>query len=221
MSDSSARALVEAGILSDHRSVVAGVASLIEQLIQQSEPLNTKRIAQLCKIKVIRHGGRATGHRHRRTRVSRLGNQTWLIGVYELVRDPVPTEQKMIDQAFKALQLPEEKFDWVRFGANGRFVRDCREGDSLIQIWRRRSSMKHPTVVLQSRPVLLKQRTRHWSRFYFDGASGRHSEMSWGKFKKLLKKLGYLKKVGPCITHLLETDMADAIARNWKAAANE
>jgi phosphatidylserine/phosphatidylglycerophosphate/cardiolipin synthase-like enzyme len=57
MSSSSERRMVEAALISDQGSVVAGVASLIEQLVQQSSPLGAKQIAQLCKIEVVRRGG--------------------------------------------------------------------------------------------------------------------------------------------------------------------
>ena len=41
MSSNSERWMVEAALISDHGSVVAGVASLIEQLVKQSSPLRT------------------------------------------------------------------------------------------------------------------------------------------------------------------------------------
>jgi hypothetical protein len=218
MSDSSANVLVEAGILSDHASIVSGVASLIEQLVQQSEPLDKKRVNQLCKIKVVRRGGRAAGRGKRRTSVKRLGNQTWLIGVWEMVREPRAVERILIKKAAKTLKLAEEKFEWVRWSGKSRFIRECREGDSLVQIWRPHRGAKHPTVVLQARPVLLKQRTKHWTRFYYEAAAGRRSEMPWRVFKQLVRRLGYPKQVGPNIAQLLEPEMADAIARNWKTS---
>jgi len=47
MSSLSAGHLVEAGVLTDHHSIVAGVASLIEQLRKQARPLATQRLAAL------------------------------------------------------------------------------------------------------------------------------------------------------------------------------
>lgn len=216
MSDSSASLLVEAGVLSDHSSVVSGVASLIEQLVHQSESLNAKRIAELCAIKVIRRGGPATGSRgKRRTRVSPLGNRTWLVGVHEMVRKPRATEQKMIEKAGRLLKLAEDDLHWIRWGGRSRFIRECREGDSVIQIWSPPGS-KQPAGVLQAAPVLLKQRTRHWTRFYHGAPTGKHAEMPWGVFKRMLKKLGYARHIGPNIAQLIEPEMADAIARIWK-----
>ncbi len=93
--------MVEAALISDHGNVVAGVASLIEQLVKQSAPLDKKRIAQLCKINVIRRGGRIGARlRRRKTPIARLGNQTWIVGVHELKHDARPAEQRLIDRAY-------------------------------------------------------------------------------------------------------------------------
>jgi phosphatidylserine/phosphatidylglycerophosphate/cardiolipin synthase-like enzyme len=100
MSSNSERWMVEAALISDHASVAAGVASLIEQLVKQSSILDRKQIAELCKVKVIRRGGRrSAGPRKRKTRISRLGDQTWITGVHEIRQDPKPEEQRLIDRA--------------------------------------------------------------------------------------------------------------------------
>jgi phosphatidylserine/phosphatidylglycerophosphate/cardiolipin synthase-like enzyme len=105
MSSNSERRMVEAALISDHNSVVAGVASLIEQLVKQSSRLDKEKIAQLCKIQVIRRGGSSGKVSNRRkTRISKLGNQTWIVGVRELRQDPKPQEQRLIDRATRSLQ---------------------------------------------------------------------------------------------------------------------
>lgn len=223
MSTSSVRDLVEAAVITDHSSVVSGVASLIEQLVRQSKALDELRIEELCKIKVVRRGGRrGVGRRTRVTRVVPLGRRTWLVGVHQLVRDPPPDEQRMIDRAAKTLRARAEGRDedpnWVRWGRRGLLPRDCREGDSLIQIWRS-SGAKRPSAVLRVTPVLLKQKAERWTRFYLGEAAGRYPEVKWGSFKRLLKELGYTRRVSAGVVHLLEPDMADAIARKWTAAA--
>lgn len=223
MSASSARDLVEAAVITDHPSVVSGVASLIEQLVRQSEVLDEAHIARLCRIKVVRRGGRGGARRKKRvTKVVPLGSRTWLVGVQQLVRDPPPDEQRMIDRATETLRAQskteEDDPNWVRWGPRGLLPRECREGDSLIQIWRS-SGAKRPSAVLRVAPVLLKQKAKRWTRFYLGDATGRYPEVKWGSFKRLLKKLGYGRRVSANIVHLLEPDMADAIARNWTATA--
>ena len=170
MSKSSADGLVEAGLVTDHGTIVSAVASFIEQVIRQSNELLAKDIATLCKIKVVRRDGRETGGRKKfRTKVGTLGNRTWLVGVGELVRAPKPDDQRLIDRAIKSLRKrlgnPDEEPSWIRWGLRGRFAGECQKGDTLIQILRSRRA-KRPSVVLPAMPVLLKPPAKQWTRFY-------------------------------------------------------
>jgi hypothetical protein len=222
LSKSSANGLVEAGMITDQGSTVAGVASFIEQVLAQSKELKANRIATLCKIKVVRRGGRGRGSKQRSPKIARLGNRTWLVGVRELVKDPAPNEQLLIERALKTLRSqmkdPEEESAWLRWGATTRFARECRQGDSVIQIWRS-SKAKQPKSVFRTAPVLLKRKTRKWTWLFLREATGSQAEISWGKFKALLKEVGYSRHVGPWILHVLDPDVADAIERRWKSAA--
>ena len=222
MSNSSAGVLVEAGVITDHASTVSGVASFIEQLIRQSDELLLPRIAQLCKIKVVRWGGRGAGAKKKhRTNIAPIGNRTWLVGVYELIKEPTPAERKSINQATHVLNtrlnLSEDDFDWLRWSGRSRFAMECREGDSLIQIWRSRRAVKHPSEVLSVTPVLLRQKAESGARFYMKNIKGDYAKMSWGNFKRLLKEVGYAHGVSANMARLLDPDMADAIVRRWKA----
>jgi hypothetical protein len=223
MSSSSENRMVEAALISDHGSVVAGVASLIEQLVKQSSLLDKKQIAQLCKIKVIRRGGwNAARSTRRKTRIAELGNRTWIVGVRELKHDPHPEEQKLIDRATHSLQEQVsgdgEDFNWIKWGVRGRFPQECRAGDLLIQIWRSPDA-KRPSAVIKPVPVLLKQATKQWTRFYVAQASGRSPEMSWGRFQQLLSEVGYPRQIKAGSVQLVDPDIADTISRKWNSAA--
>lgn len=222
MSNSSADGLVEAGVITNNTSTVSGIASLIEQIVRQSKELTDNNIATLCKIKVVRRGGHASAGR-KRTKVSRLGNRTWLVGVKELRNDPPEVEQQMIDKAIgilssRELMDPDDDPNWIRWTGRGRFIRECREGDSLIQIWCS-STAKRPSAVMRSVPVLLKQKTKHWTRLYPGEATGSYAEMTWGKFKRLLEEVGYKRKVGAGSVQLLDPAVADEIGKKWKSAS--
>lgn len=217
MSSNSAHRLVEAGLLSDHRSVVASIASLIEQLVlQSSPPLSKARIAALCKLEVIRRG---RWHGRSKTRITKLGNRTWIVGIRELKKDAPPTEQKLIDNAMRSLRENEHEDDlaWIKWGTRDSFARNCRAGDSLIQVWRS-SEASRPSAVYRSAPVLLKQSTKNWIRFYIPESQARNSEMGWGQFQRMLRQLGYRRRVSARTVHLVEPDMADAIDRKWNSA---
>jgi hypothetical protein len=221
MSSSSEHRMVEAALISNQDRVVAGVASLIEQLIKQSSELTAKRIAQLCKIEVIRRGGWKGAKRA--TRIPKLGNRTWIVGVHELKEDPKPEEQKLIDRAMLPLQervgADNDDLTWIKWGVRGRFPRECRGGDLLIQIWRS-SNAKRPSAVLKAAPVLLKQRTRNWTRFYVAEPTGRAPEITWGQFKRLLQDVGYPRQVKAGSVQAVDADIADAITRKWYSAAS-
>jgi hypothetical protein len=222
MSNSSANGLVEAGVITDHTSTVAGVASFIEQLLPQSHELNSKRLAKLCKIKVVRRGGWPRGvSKQRKPKITRLGNRTWLVGVRELVKAPTIEEQRLIASAIKNVRNKtgnlDEDPEWLKWFGKSRFRQECREGDSVIYIWRSRKA-KRPNSVFRSSPVLLKQTTPKWTRFYLKEASGSDAQMTWGRFQRLLQKVGHSRRVGPTSTQLLDPDVADAIQRKWKNA---
>jgi hypothetical protein len=219
MSSSSEHRMVEAALVSDHGSVVAGVASPIEQLVKQSSPLDKKQIAQLCKIKVVRRrGGNGALSNRRKTRISKLGNQTWIVGLLELKQDPKPEEQRLIDRAQKQLGVSDDDFSWIKWGVRGRFARECRMGDLLIQILRS-TKAKRPSEVLKAVPVLLKQPTKRWTRFYVAEPTGRSPEISWGQFQRLLREIGYSRLVKAGSVQLVDPDVADTISRKWNAAA--
>jgi hypothetical protein len=223
MSSSSENRMVEAALISDHGSVVAGVASLIEQLVEQSSPLDKTRIAQLCKIKVIRQGGWiGTRPRGRKIRIAKLGNRTWIVDVRELKSAPKSTEQRSIDRATsflkERLDIADDDLGWIKWGVRGRFPRECGTGDNLIQIWRSKDA-KRPSAVIKAVPVLLKQPTKRWTRFYVPEPSGRSSEITWGQFRRLLRQISYSRQVKAGSVQLVEPDVADTISRKWNAAA--
>ena len=225
MSSSSEKRMVEAALISDNRSVVGGVASLIEQLVKQSAELDKKQLAQLCKIKVIRRGGwNAARPNRRKPPISQLGNKTWIVGVHELKHDPRPEEQTLIDRATQSLKEQlggaKDDFNWIKWGVRDRFSQEAQTGDWLIQIWRS-AGAKRPSAVVKPVPVLRKQPTKQWTRFYFREPLGRAPEMTWGRFQQLLKEIGYPRQVKTGSVQLVESDIADTISRKWNSAARQ
>lgn len=215
MSNSSAHGLVEAAMITDHVSTVSGVSSFIEQVVQESRELQSRDIAKLCKITVVRRGGWNFGGRHK-IKITPIGNRTWIVGERELVRKPRPEEQRRIDRAegFLSSRVPKKNIEWIRWRGKGKFMRECKQGDSVIQVWRS-SRAKRPSVALRATPVLLKQKTKRWTRFYIQKAA---SEISWGRFKQLMRELGYPRRLSPGMEHLIDEETADSIQRKWKGA---
>jgi hypothetical protein len=158
---------------------------------------------------------------------ARIGKQGYKIvgddGEIESEREEYK-DQKLIDRAIRSLQerleTDDDDFNWLVWGVRGRFAQECREGDLLIQIWRS-STAKRPSSVLKAAPVLLKQSTKQWTRFYLFDPSGRAPEMNWGRFQRLLKEVGYSRRVKAGSVQLVDPDIAHMINRQWNSAASE
>jgi hypothetical protein len=216
MSQSSG-SMVEAAIITDQSSIVSGVASFIEQLKRARYRLTAPMIAELCKIEAVRRGGfGGTQQGKRKNPIKRLGNQTWLVGVSEIVRQSDAQEQRRIAHAADKLETEVDKLSWLRWKADSRFARECRQGDQLIQIWKRAGAKR--LIVYPSVRVLLKQKSATHTRFYLGEPSTRYSELPWGRFKQILSDLAYPKKVGPSIAQLVHPEMAHAIEKAWRLA---
>ena len=219
MSASSQSTLVEAAFMTDSASIASGVASLIEQLVEKSKQLDETAITQLCKIKVARHGGPGGGHK--KPEISELGHRTWLVGVYELVRIK-PKEQDLVDEATQTLEAEhhkkEDDLSWIKWTGKSAFALKCKPGDMVIQIWRRKSAQKQPSAVLRSTPVLLRKRKDRTTFVFLDERSGKNAEISWSAFKKLMKRLGSNSRFGPNSARVLDSELAEAISRNWNKA---
>jgi hypothetical protein len=190
--------------------------------VSQSNQLKIEEIAKLCQIKVVRTAAFPTGvPKSRKPKITRLGNHTWLVGVRELAKPPSPDEQLSVGRALKTLRSkiknPGSEINWIRWSNKTRFAAECREGDSLIQIWHSRDA-KRPSV-FRTTPVLMKQKAEKWTRFYFREPTDLQAEMAWGRFKRLLKELGHTRNVGPWSVQRVDDDLAEAIARKWKFVA--
>jgi hypothetical protein len=84
---------------------------------------------------------------------------TWLVGIEELRKETPDDEQEKIEWATQALRSktgdPDLEPDWIRLVGNDRFLQECREGDSVIQIWgsakaKRPSSAYFPCRTVQN-----------------------------------------------------------------------
>jgi hypothetical protein len=217
LSVSSEKALVEAAVLTDHKPAVSGVASLITQLVHQSERLDTPTLETLTKIKVVPKGGAPAFSASPKPKISPLGSRTWLIGVWELVETD-EAKEKWVDgqskEAAKKHGCTEDEIEWIEWGKRGRLVREAQPGDRVIQIWRDTQKDEQPTVVLKATPLLLKRVRKGVTYLFTEKAQGKKAAVPWPAFQKLLKKLG-AKPASKDSERLLSEELADAIDANW------
>jgi hypothetical protein len=206
--------LTEAAVLSDEPTIRSGVASFVAQLSTKRSRLCGKDIAALCKIEVVRTGW-PNGKRKKPVRIR--GNATWIVGVYDLVRDPTKEEQKHIDRATSDLNerlgTADEEYDWIRWGKKAKFARECRVGDTLIHIYNPKGSRGR--IVTRRRPVLLKRTEPNWIRVYIGETEKDSDEINWARFQRILREAGHSLKVLPLSVQRLEPEMARIIDRKW------
>jgi hypothetical protein len=209
--------LIEAAVISDSPVIASGVDSFIVQHATKKARLTTTQIEALCKIPVVRTGW-AGGERKSKParRIKALGNRTWIVGINELLRDPSPLEQKHIDRAYRdlndRLDTKEEEYEWVRWGKNSSFARECREGDTLIQIFNKRNGTRRVTFGI---PVLLKRQEPKWVRVYL-GDRPKSDICSWTEFQEVLRKIKYKLKVRPFSIQKLEPATAELLLTQRK-----
>jgi hypothetical protein len=208
--------LIEASVVTDSPVIVSGVAAFIKKLSTARTKLNAREIGKLCAIEVVRTG-RFTGKQRTSNPVRRLGNATWILGVKELKEDPTKRQQKRIDRRTRELNerlgTQKDDFAWIRWGKKSRFGRECRSGDTLIQIfiWRDR---KRPVVTRRVR-VLLKDPEPDFNRFYTEYPAGGSNEIGWSRFRRILKEAGFPREVKPMSALKLDPGMAEIIDRKW------
>lgn len=212
----SASGLTEAAVLSDEPTIRSGVASFIAQLCTKKSRLKDVDIERLCKIEVVRTGGKR-GAPKKRIRIRRLGNATWIVGVYDLKRDPTEDEQKQIDRATSdindRLGGAADEYDWIRWGKNSRFAKECRVGDTLIHLDNHKSGRNR--TITRRRAVVLKRSEPNWVRTYLSEETRDSHPVNWSLFQRILRAAGYPRKVKPGSVLRLEPEMARGIDRKW------
>lgn len=211
--------LIETSIITDSPVITSGVASFIQQYSTPRSRLSRRHISALCRIKVVRNGWINKRLKQKPKAIRRLGGSTWIIGVKEILRNPPAREQERIDRSQKKLKLhhgwdeDEEDYGWIRWGKKSKFSKECREGDTLIQIFNTKNGKRR--YVTRRLPVLLKVPEPNCIRFYIGDAVRAGDEKNWSSFQRILKAVKYPKEVRPFSVQQLDQDIADLIDKKW------
>jgi hypothetical protein len=219
MSESSSTRLLEAAVVTDNASVIGGVESLLYHLQRQSARLSPEDAKRLKSIKVVKRPALSRPG-WQIPKIPELGNRTWLLGVHELAADAFPKEHAITAvgeaRAEKKRSTTSNKVDWIRFTRKDRAAAKLQPGETLIEIWRP-LGRKTPTMVYRNAVVLARQKERTCTRFYIESRPGHERDaITWQRFKKLLKKMGFPGAAGPASERRLDPDWADLIQQNWK-----
>ena len=167
LSDSSAKHLREAGILTSNPDVVSQAKAFIHLVMNEATEMDKTFLAHILGLPVKKRLGKRFV---RRKRMRQFGSRLWITRVHEMEPEEYKKEEGQIAEAVEELRKEREdnEFDpnWIRFAGTSRLRREGRPGDRIIEL----SSTKRGRRITVTAPVtvLLRQDKRKWTRLYFD-----------------------------------------------------
>jgi hypothetical protein len=177
--------LTEAALLSDAKQIVAQATAFIQHARVKSLEIDEKFLQRILKIKVRRAAGRRSAGK---PMAMKFGNRVWLASVAEVADDSFANEQLFVDRGEKKARSlvadTDTSISWLRFTGTSRFRSLARPGDTVIQIWTSKSEKR--IKVLAECPIVLRQPTAHWTRFYLK-ESDNDQALTWNEFKRQAK----------------------------------
>lgn len=215
-SDSSARNLIEAALLTDQPSIVTMAQSLVNQLASQATILTEKKIDRLLSIKVER---RTPTNRTKGNIKTRIGNhKNWIIRTTEILTD-ISREQEAVEASVERLQdklgNPRSSVSWVRWIGRSRFRREVGEGDWMIQMWSPHGR-KLPTDIYERMPILDREEIDKATYIYYEEfPKSNDRTKSFGDFKKLAQRAGIRRQIKPESQFEITEHQADLLQELW------
>jgi hypothetical protein len=183
------QSLVEAAVITDNPSAVAGVLALIDELKRQADTIDDAFLGRIAKLPVVK-----STHKGTKKKVSIPKHRTWLVNVNDLDEDQYPKEQDDIEEGLEEAQKQvagqNDGVSWLRVTGDSLFKREARLGDSVVQLWKPSETSPIQKVLFPA-PILRRQdETLRRTRFYFKEEEGFEDRiLSWAKFKKLWGKV--------------------------------
>ena len=223
LSSSSANELVEAAILTDHPAAVATTRAFIEAVMKKAAPVDGKDLVRLGSIKVNRRFLRATVRAAaKQVSIPVAAHRTWLASVTRLdesrFEDESERAERGLEEARQLLNKKSSDANWIRYPSDQtRFVKEAKQGDSVIQIWNESHKDKIPAAVYFHTPILMRRREPTCIRIYLEeAASSERTALTWRQFLRLTKQVGLPFKVSPHSLRVIPDNYSDALAALWK-----
>jgi hypothetical protein len=222
LSNSSLKYLLEAGVKTDHPTVVSKAISFIEDLAEYATPIEKPFLERIVQIPVNRGSILHRTKGNRALPIQDREPKTWLVGVHAIDSPKDPAEltriEKGEDAARELLTNPKSYTGWIRHGKTYRMSKEARKGDNVIMIWRG-TSKGEPEVVYHHAPVLLNQSEPTCNRiFYEEFPNAAKTALPWKKFKALLKQVGLPAHISKNVCRELHPHYSDALHDLWDHA---
>jgi hypothetical protein len=105
-----------------------------------------------------------------------------------------------------------DDISWIRYTGQDHFSQKADEGDTTIQIWRSIGGKK--ATCLKHSPIVLRQNEEKCARFYVvQGEAEGEMQIPLGEFRKLAKKAGAARKIGPNSAREITHDASSVIQK--------
>jgi hypothetical protein len=187
----------EASLLSDDPQVAALVRGFIEQARKAAKPVDEVFLKRIETIPVVRAGG---GTRRKARRVSGGISRLWLISTRPLSSKissaEAGAEKSGMAQARKKLKHDDYEINRIRWCGKSRFRSQAKPGDLVIEVYREKRGKRTFTEVYRAAPIIHRQDSDKWTRFYLEIPPGDEVYYLWHEFKSDLVRLGF-KNVSP------------------------
>jgi hypothetical protein len=217
ISSASAKSLIEAAIITDHPSAIAGALAFINELQEQAIPIDDDFIERILKLPV----NKPTPRPSKKRKVVIPEHRTWLVSVTPIDEEKYPDEIELAEEgeeeAAEHLHAKDSTVSWLRFVGSSLFKREAKPGDSIIQIWWNTPKSKQAKVQYPC-PILRRQdETPTRTRFYLEDFVDEDKLMlSWTKFAELWSKATDEELPKKSAVRLLKKPTADLLATLWK-----
>ena len=186
----------EASLLTDDLQVVGLIQSFIEQLKNESVPVNEQFLIHIERLPVTQKGGMA----RKRTKKIDIGeSRLWLAATRPLSDKLAMAEEAShlagMDEAQKHASGENYEVQSFRWNGKSRFRSQAKPGDLVIETHTQRRGNRKFVEVYRAVPILLRTDDPKWTRFYVEIPPD-HVYYSWKNIKSFLASLG-IRNVKP------------------------
>ena len=187
----------EASLLSDDPQVAALVRGFIEQARKAAKHVDENFLKRIEAIPVVR-----TGKMPKRNpkRVAAGTSRLWLVSTVPLSERismaEAYAEKRGMAKAAKNLKQSDYEIRTLRWFGQSRFRKEAKSGDLVIEVMRQKRGKRTFTQVYQAAPIIHRQDSDKWTRFYLETPPDNDVYYLWNEFKSDLVRLGF-KNISP------------------------
>jgi hypothetical protein len=189
LSRSSAERLTESSVVTNNEILISQTKAFCHNLIEESDQLTSKEIGSLLKIKVVKRPVKPSNKSKLRTK--KFGSRIWVLPISDIKKRISDAEIEFVEDAES--ELKNEYISYIRMKGKSSFRSMAKEGDQFIKIWTNDSKSRRYIYPLNT--VLLVQRNKNWTRYYYDETKTEGKKTAWSKFLSIIDRLGLERNI--------------------------